>query len=253
MEISKKLFHLYQLTLSLLCAIYLYSVIVRIGEYELYWYNLFPYIIISLFTIPLCGSHAIVALIGKPKFLIASPSFASTSYILTIIATIFFAYLMVVGCPMAQKWNSYSNSEAGQTNLRTMVGQQAPDFSGKDQNGNPISLKSFPNKYILLHFWASWCGPCRKEIPRLKEIGKEYEGNNLIILGVSLDHNIRDFKNYVNHANLQNPEVFDQGSRISMTYGIDTIPATFLINPQGQIIRKNLREDTLRELYNICK
>ena len=73
----------------------------------------------------------------------------------------------------------------------------SPDFKGQDINGKTLSLKDFNGKYLYIDVWATWCGPCKKEIPFLKELEKKFEGKNITFLSLSTDQNKTDWENMV--------------------------------------------------------
>ena len=123
-------------------------------------------------------------------------------------------------------------------------GQVVPDFSQKDPAGNSISLKSFRRKYVLIHFCASWCGPCRVENPNIVAAYNKYKHKNFEILGVSLDRDRTKWLDGVSADNLTWPQVSDLGfwnNAVAKQYRITSIPQNILIDPQGKIVGKNLR------------
>lgn len=141
----------------------------------------------------------------------------------------------------------------------TAVGKPAPDFTQNDTEGKPVSLSEFRGKYVLLDFWASWCGPCRAENPNLLSAYQKFKNKNFTVLGVSLDQPGK--KDAWLAAIKQDGLTWTQVSDLSFwnneaakKYQIRSIPQNFLIGPDGKIIAKNLRGDKLHEtLQSILK
>lgn len=141
-------------------------------------------------------------------------------------------------------------AEQLETMKATAIGQQAIDFTANDVNGNPVSLSSFKGKYVLVDFWASWCGPCRAENPNVVKAYNKYKDKNFTILGVSLDEDGAKWKEAIAHDKLNWTQVSDlKGwkSEPAGKYGVKAIPANFLIDQDGKIIGHNLRGDKLEE------
>lgn len=126
------------------------------------------------------------------------------------------------------------------------VGQIAPAFSAVDTLGNNFSLESLKGKYVLIDFWASWCGPCRQENPNLVKAFQKFKDKNFTILGISLDSEKQReaWLKAISKDQVQNwPQVSDlKGweSEIAKLYTVEAIPQNFLIDPQGKILIKNL-------------
>ena len=132
----------------------------------------------------------------------------------------------------------------------TAIGVMAPDFSQNDVNGAPVKLSSFRGKYVLLDFWASWCGPCRQENPNVVKVYNKYKDKNFTILSVSLDK--ADGRNAwieaIKNDGLTWTQVSDLkfwNNQVAALYAITSIPANFLIDPNGKIIARDLRGDDL--------
>ena len=135
---------------------------------------------------------------------------------------------------------------------KTGVGRMAMDFTQNDTLGNPVSLSSFKGKYVLIDFWASWCGPCRQENPNVVKAFNNYNEKGFTVLGVSLDQpNAKDkWMKAIHDDNLTWTQVSDLkfwGNAVAVQYGIQAIPQNFLIDPQGKIIGKNLRGEALNK------
>ena len=138
---------------------------------------------------------------------------------------------------------------------RLSVGQPAIDFSQTDDKGKTVSLSDVKGKYVLVDFWASWCGPCRTEYPFLKTAYAKYKDKNFEIIGVSLDDKKSAWLGAIQSNGFKWIQLCDLKGRqnsVAQAYGISAIPQSFLIDPQGKIIAKNLRgEELLAKLAEV--
>ncbi len=132
----------------------------------------------------------------------------------------------------------------------SMIGQVAPDFVLPDPAGKQIHLSSFKGKYVLVDFWASWCGPCRQENPNVVAAYHQYKGKNFTILGVSLDKEKGAWMKAISDDQLSWTHVSDLKfweSAVVPLYGINAIPTNILVDPSGKIIAANLRGSGLEQ------
>ncbi|MCI5663555.1 MAG: AhpC/TSA family protein [Mediterranea sp.] len=135
---------------------------------------------------------------------------------------------------------------------QTAVGKQFIDFEMKDPEGNPVKLSDYAGKgkVVLVDFWASWCGPCRREMPNLVEAYKKYKNQNFEIVGVSLDRDVEAWKNGIEKLGITWPQMSDvkywdcEGAKL---YAVSSIPHTVLIGADGTILARGLHGEELQE------
>jgi len=127
------------------------------------------------------------------------------------------------------------------------VGQQAPDFSIKGIDQKTIKLSDFKGKYVLLDFWASWCGPCRREMPHVKAAYEQFKGNNFQVFAVSIDRDAAAWKKALAEDKMPFVHALDAKGKESVSdlYMVKAIPTNFLLDAKGKIIAKNLRGEEL--------
>ncbi|GAB4028440.1 redoxin domain-containing protein [Spirosoma koreense] len=130
------------------------------------------------------------------------------------------------------------------------VGAVAPEIALSDTTGNPVPLSSLRGKYVLLDFWASWCGPCRAENPNVVRMYNKFKDKGFAIYSVSLDQAKTNWTKAIRNDNMTWTHVSDLKywqSAAAQQYGVQAIPATFLLDKDGKIIAKNLRGDALEQ------
>jgi len=136
-----------------------------------------------------------------------------------------------------------------QKKKQVLPGMKTVDFSLPDNHNNMVTLSSFKGRYVLLDFWASWCGPCREEHPNLKQLYERYKNKNFVVVSVSIDTDKQKWLRAIEKDGLPWSQLSDlkgnQGE-VYLAYGITSIPANFLINPDGEVIAKDLKGEALK-------
>ena len=116
-------------------------------------------------------------------------------------------------------------------------GENAPNFTLKNLDGKEISLNQFRGKHVLINFWATWCGPCKIEMPSLEALYERFKDRNFVLLAISNDmFGANIVKPFVKAHNINFPVLLDQRLKVSNTFGVVSLPTTFMIDPQGKII-----------------
>ncbi|WP_255578673.1 peroxiredoxin [Chitinophaga sp. sic0106] len=139
---------------------------------------------------------------------------------------------------------------AAEIERKTGVGATAMNFTQADTKGNPVQLSDYKGKYVLVDFWASWCGPCRAENPNVLENFEKYHPKGLEILGVSLDNSKDAWIKAIKDDGLTWAHVSDlKGwkNEVAKAYNIRAVPSNFLIDKEGKIVAVNLRGDELTQ------
>ena len=116
-------------------------------------------------------------------------------------------------------------------------GENAPNFTLKNLDGKEISLNQFRGKHVLINFWATWCGPCKIEMPSLEALYERFKDRNFVLLAISNDmFGANIVKPFVKAHNINFPVLLDQRLKVSNAFGVVSLPTTFMIDPQGKII-----------------
>ncbi len=139
-------------------------------------------------------------------------------------------------------------AEADRVKKSLSAGAQFPDFSEKDLDGKPLSIANYKGKVVLLDFWATWCGPCRVELPSVIKTYEKHHSKGFEIIGISLDQDKTKLSTFMKDRSMTWPQYFDGlgwGNKLAQKYGVNSIPATYLLDGTGKIIASNLRGEEL--------
>jgi len=114
-------------------------------------------------------------------------------------------------------------------------GQAAPDFTLKNQQGTNLNLAEQRGEIILINFWASWCGPCRKEMPVLQKLQDKYQDLGVQVWGINVEQENQAGKDFLADLDLRFPIFFDQTNSLSKTYQVEAMPTTVIIDRDGNV------------------
>ena len=139
--------------------------------------------------------------------------------------------VLLVGClSLGVAWAASSGALAP-----TLVGKDAPDFVLKSIDGANLRLSEFRGQVVLVNFWARWAGDSRQEMPALNRINRTYERAGLVVLGISIDEDLRRSREFADSMNVSYPLMFDPGSEIGRDYLLQKMPMTILIDRSGVV------------------
>lgn len=111
----------------------------------------------------------------------------------------------------------------------------APDFTLQSSTGENVRLAEQRGQVVMLNFWASWCGPCRKEMPLLDEMSKRYSAAGFVLYGVNVEEDNTDAKKLIKELGVTFPILYDTESKASSLYNVDAMPTTVVIDKKGEI------------------
>lgn len=115
------------------------------------------------------------------------------------------------------------------------VADEAPDFTLPTNSGENLRLAEQRGSVVMLNFWASWCGPCRQEMPLLEAMYQRYNPAGFVLLGVDVEEDNTDAKKIVKNLNITYPILFDTDNKVSKLYSVETMPTTVMIDKKGNI------------------
>ncbi len=135
---------------------------------------------------------------------------------------------------------------------KAAVGSPSPDFNGVDIDGKQMSLKDFRGKYVYVDLWATWCGPCQKELPYLKQLAEKFSGRNIAFVGLSIDADKTKWMARVKSGELCGTQLYiGKGSKFQTDYRIGGIPHFILIDPNGRVVNPDMTRPSSEDTEKI--
>jgi peroxiredoxin len=128
------------------------------------------------------------------------------------------------------------------------IGGKIPNFTLPTADGKSISPQDFKGRYLLVDFWASWCGPCRNEVPNVAKAYAKYKSKGFEVLGISTDTDPEKWKSAIKQLNMTWTSVRDVKGEASHIFNIEFIPTVYLVGPDGTILADQVRGERLEEL-----
>jgi peroxiredoxin len=116
------------------------------------------------------------------------------------------------------------------------IGEKAPDFTLRSSLGKNLRLSEYRGQVVMINFWATWCGPCRQELPQLNRLYVQYQRAGFVLLGLNIDDNPKSAQQLVDQLSLGFPVLFDPKKQVSSRYDVDAMPSTLLID-RGGVVR----------------
>ena len=140
-----------------------------------------------------------------------------------------------------------------------LVGQPAPDFVLKSASGDNLRLSEFRGDVVMINFWATWCGPCRQEMPLLDELYSTYQRVGFNLLGVNIDDDSGKAMNMITELGVSFPVLFDTRKEVSKLYAVDAMPATIIVDRDGRVrhvhhgYKPGYEQDYLNEIRSLLR
>ena len=135
---------------------------------------------------------------------------------------------------------------------KAAVGRPSPMFKGVDVNGKEMTLRDFRGKYIYIDMWATWCGPCQKELPFLKKLEEKFKGRNIVFVGLSIDQDKAKWAARVKSGALSGTQLhIGKGSKFQSDYRISGIPRFILLDPNGRIVNPDMTRPSSEDTEKI--
>ncbi|MED3624896.1 thiol-disulfide oxidoreductase ResA [Neobacillus thermocopriae] len=161
--------------------------------------------------------------------------------------------LLVLGAAVV--YTLYANFTKD-SRLKVDVGDQAPDFVLIDMDGNKHQLSDYRGQGVFLNFWGTWCPPCKKEMPYINNQYNQFKDQGVQVLSVDIQESELVVNQFVEQYKLDFPIMIDKDKEVMTAYGVDLLPATFLIDKNGKVVKYHtgeLTEDKVREFMESIK
>ncbi len=155
---------------------------------------------------------------------------------------IFFTVILFAGLSLTlfpEGQSDGSNSSARYLGIQEYSNlQEAKEFTLKDITNKKVNLKDFKGKVVMLNFWATWCGPCREEMPSMEKLYRQFKDKGFVILAVASGEEVNSVNKFIKQYNLTFPALIDSDYKVSDNYKVWALPTTYFVNSSGQIIGK---------------
>jgi peroxiredoxin len=115
------------------------------------------------------------------------------------------------------------------------VGKKAAEFALPDVNGEEVALQSFRGKVVLLNFWATWCGPCREELPELDRVQEKFRKRGFAVVAVTVDNELENIRSFLKKYSLKLQALWDRRKKVADAYAVEKMPSSYLIDRNGVI------------------
>lgn len=152
---------------------------------------------------------------------------------LTLISCLFLLLAMGPSVPGNTSGGSISPMDSD-----SLINSRAPDFALRDMTGKNVTLSAFKGKVVLLNFWATWCPPCRAEMPSLNKLYQEKKSRGFEVIAISTDRSLSSVKDFLEKNKVSFPVLFDGDRTAAKVYRVFSMPTTFLIDRNGTIVEK---------------
>lgn len=155
--------------------------------------------------------------------------------------------LILVALAAAIVYTVYNTAQKGDVK-QLKVGDDAPNFSLVDLNGNTHKLSDYKGQGVLLNFWGTWCKPCKKEMPAINEQYKQFKGEGVQVLGINVGESNFEVSSYTDKLGVKFPILLDQTRSVMGTYNVKPLPTTVLVNKEGKIVKIIIGEMTEKDI-----
>ncbi len=115
------------------------------------------------------------------------------------------------------------------------IGSPAPDFTLRSNSGKNLKLSEYRGQVVMINFWATWCAPCRQELPHLNRLYEQYRKAGFMLLGVNVDDNAKAAQDMTDHLRVRFPVLYDTTKQVSKRYDIDAMPMTLIVDRDGKV------------------
>lgn len=166
---------------------------------------------------------------------------------LTLLAIAMLGLLAAQGCASSSQ-DATSGLQGGELPPAPRVGRIAPDFTLVDLEGKLVTLSDYRGKTVFLNFWATWCPPCRAEMPEIEAIFQEYNGRDVVVIGIDLRESEDKVRQYVRQGGYSWTFVMDTTGQVSSNYRVTAIPTSFFLDGEGIIRAVNVGAMTKRAM-----